>query len=111
MANVNQLHASAADFRSGTLSKPKKLMSLHYEVASYPQASSDLVRLCYFEPYRSSPSKCLEFPGGASGTTQLFNDFRFDAGVYVEIQHHLKGVPGTNLQSSGKERVAWKYSF
>ncbi|QKH34069.1 hypothetical protein FOC84_03590 [Achromobacter pestifer] len=111
MGSVTLLHAISSDFRSGTLNKPKKLLWLKYEVASYPQAFSDRVELCYFEPYRSSPSKCRELPGGASDTTQLFNDLRFDAGAYVQIQHYLKGAPGTNLRPSGKERVTWKYSY
>ncbi|MGS1106293.1 hypothetical protein ACVCNH_08595 [Achromobacter anxifer] len=111
MGSAKLLHASSPDFRSGTLNKPKKLLWLKYEVASYPQAFSDQVELCYFEPYRSSPSKCIDLAGGASGTTPVFNDLRFDAGVYAKIEHRLKGAPGTNLRPSGKERVTWRYSY
>lgn len=109
-SGVNTFFTNSSDFPKGTLNKPKKLLRVEYTVAAYPQATSDTVELCYYEPYQSNPKKCIPVISGSSDSKPDFNAYRFDNGAELLIRHKVKGPQG-NVHPSQRESVTWVYSY
>jgi len=100
-----------SDFPGTELTATKKLTSVVYHVASYPGAIIDNPQLCYYTPYASTPSLCLNVTAGATATTVNFNPFTFGNGVQVRIMHNITGTPNADLKPSGAESVIFNFSY
>ncbi|MFD4838015.1 hypothetical protein ACFWP0_10940 [Achromobacter sp. NPDC058515] len=106
----NLFIAGTTAFPPGTLNNTKTLTLVRYQIAAYPQATSDTTELCYSEPYQSSPARCVQVLSGSTGSTSQFNDLRFGAGAQLMITHKVTGQSG-NLHPSGEESATWEYSY
>lgn len=102
---------TSTDFPSGTLPGTKKLTSLAYTVAAYPESLTDSVQLCYYRPYAASPSQCKDVTSGSTSTTPDFNSFPFGNGATVRITHNTTGAAGSQLKPSRQESVSYTYSY
>lgn len=108
---VNNFSVSATDFKSGELSKPKKLTMLRFSIAAYPEATSDTVELCYFRAYSTSALKCIPLNSGVTSSTNVFNSLPFDHGASVQVRHTLTGEHRSNLKPSRQESLTFEYSY
>lgn len=111
LADQTGFGINMSDFKSGVINKAKKLTNLRYDITSYPGAYTHEAELCYFQPYKSAPTRCIPVTSGSSSSTTAFNDLIFNGGVRVEIRHKMTGAPTDILHPSRKESVTVEFSY
>lgn len=87
------------------------LTSINYTVASYPGATADNPKLCYYAPYTATSTNCVNVAAGSSGTITTFNGMQFGPAAEVSITHSITGTPNASLKPSGQETVVFNYSY
>ncbi|WP_166304993.1 hypothetical protein [Photorhabdus cinerea] len=111
-SSLSQFSLLSSDFPSGTLNATKKLSSVNWRTSSYPTTTGERAELCYSQPYSSTEVLCIPVALNSAGSTDVFNNYRFDNGVRVVIRHVVtNGTPSYYHSPAGQEQVSFTYSY
>ncbi|RRV09492.1 hypothetical protein EGJ27_06930 [Pseudomonas sp. v388] len=106
-----QFSVLSRDFSApGLLVAKKTLTSVEWRTTHYPDNLNEEVEICYTEPGRIDHVLCEDISPNASGTTDKFNNFKFDMHARVTIRHSVKGGRNSGAPA-GMDSVVINYSY